>query len=648
MTHFRDLPIRRKLLLLTLASSATALTLASGGFIAWDITQFRRDLVQDTDAQAAIVADNSAAPLAFRDVRAATETLAVMRLRPRVSAACLYDAQGQSFASYLRTPQERCPALQQAEAGLGWSRYAVVGNVMLTRDRVGTLYIERDLSDLYDRVRAAGIAAAVLLLIAVGAALLVAGRIERTIAAPLLALADTAHAVSTGHDDSRIRAPAAAGDEIGSVVDAFNAMLDRIDERSRELSKTNAELEREVIERRRVEAERTAALERERDANRLKDEFLATLSHELRTPLGAVLGWARVLRTTRVNEGMRERALEVIERNARAQAHLIEDLLEISRIVAGKPTLKVRSVDLAEIVDGAVEVVRPAAAAKGIDLVTEVAVRPAVTSGDPDRLQQIVWNLVSNAVKFTPPNGTAKVRLMKRDGFCLEVSDTGQGIDPAFLPHVFDAFRQADGTTTREHGGLGLGLTIARQLAELHGGTITAASPGVGRGSTFVLQLPSVVREPYAPQPLPPERDTHRDHIEGADLLRNVRILVVDDQEDARDLLRTMLSQYGALVTTVDNARAALEEIDQRPPDVVLSDVGMPRQDGYDLIRQLRRRATQRGGRIPAIAVTAYASVADRAAALESGYQAHVAKPFDPAELARTIAGVHREHLSTS
>jgi CheY-like chemotaxis protein len=271
-----------------------------------------------------------------------------------------------------------------------------------------------------------------------------------------------------------------------------------------------------------------------------------------------------------------------------------------------------------------------------------------MTSGDPDRLQQIVWNLVSNAVKFTPPNGTTTVRLRKKDGFSLEVSDTGQGIDPAFLPHVFDAFRQADGTTTREHGGLGLGLTIARQLAELHGGTITAASPGVGRGSTFVLQLPSVVREPYAPQPLPPERDTHRDHIEGADLLRNVRILVVDDQEDARDLLRTMLSQYGALVTTVDNARAALEEIDQRPPDVVLSDVGMPRQDGYDLIRQLRRRATQRGGRIPAIAVTAYASVADRAAALESGYQAHVAKPFDPAELARTIAGVHREHLSTS
>jgi signal transduction histidine kinase/ActR/RegA family two-component response regulator len=648
MTHFRDLPIRRKLLLLTLASSATALALASGGFLAWDITQFRSDLVQDIDAQAAIVADNSAAPLAFRDVRAATETLALMRLRPRVTAACLYDAQGQPFASYLRTSQERCPALQQAEEGIGWSQYTVVRDVMLTRDRVGTLYIERDLADLYERLQAAGIATAVLLLVAVGAALLVARRIERTIAAPLLALADTAHAVSTGHDDSRIRAPAAAGDEIGSVVDAFNAMLDRIDERSRELSRTNAELEREVVERRRVEAERTAALERERDANRLKDEFLATLSHELRTPLGAVLGWARVLRTTRVNDAMRERALEVIERNARAQAHLIEDLLEISRIVAGKPTLKVRSVDLAEIVDAAVEVVRPAAAAKRIELVTEVAVRPALTSGDPDRLQQIVWNLVSNAVKFTPPNGTASVRLTKKDGFWLEVSDTGQGIDPTFLPHVFDAFRQADGTTTREHGGLGLGLTIARQLAELHGGTITASSGGVGRGSTFVLQLPSVVREPYAPEPLPQEHSAHRDDVEGGDLLRDVRILVVDDQEDARDLLRTMLSQYGALVTAVDSARAALEEIDQRPPDVVLSDVGMPREDGYDLIRQLRRRATQRGGRIPAIAVTAYASVADRAAALESGYQAHVAKPFDPAELARTVAGVYREHLSTS
>jgi CheY-like chemotaxis protein len=363
--------------------------------------------------------------------------------------------------------------------------------------------------------------------------------------------------------------------------------------------------------------------------------------------VATVLGWTRVLRTTRVNDAMRERALEVIERNARAQAHLIEDLLEISRIVAGKPTLKVRAVDLAEIVGAAVEVVRPAAAAKRIDLVTDVAIRPAVTSGDPDRIQQIVWNLVSNAVKFTPPNGTATVRLTKKDGFCLEVSDTGQGIDPTFLPHVFDAFRQADGTTTREHGGLGLGLTIARQLAELHGGTITASSPGVGRGSTFALQLLSVVREPYAAEPLPQGRGSQGDAVEG-DLLRDVRVLVVDDQEDARDLLRTMLSQYGALVITVDSARAALEEIDQRPPGVVLSDVGMPREDGYDLIRQLRWRATQQGGRIPAIAVTAYASVADRAAALESGYQAHVAKPFDPEELARTVAGVYREHLSTS
>jgi signal transduction histidine kinase/ActR/RegA family two-component response regulator len=645
MTRFRDLPIRRKLLLLTLASSATALALASGGFLAWDITQFRRDLVQDIDAQAAIVADNSAAPLAFRDARAATETLAVMRLRPRVSVACLYDAQGQPFASYVRSPSERCPALQQGQDGVGWSRYTVVRNVTLTRDLVGTLYIERDLADLYDRLRAAGIAAAVLLLIAVAAALLVARRIEHTIAAPLLALADTARAVSTGHDDSRIRAPAAAGDEIGSVVEAFNGMLDRIDERSRQLSQTNAELEREIVERRRVEAERTAALERERDANRLKDEFLATLSHELRTPLGAVLGWARVLRTTRVNDDTRQRALEVIERNARAQAHLIEDLLEISRIVAGKPTLRVRLADLAEIVDAAVEVVRPAAAAKNIELVTDVSVRPALTSGDPDRLQQIVWNLVSNAVKFTPPNGAATIRLTKKDGFRVEVSDTGQGIDPAFLPHVFDAFRQADGTTTREHGGLGLGLTIARQLAELHGGTITASSPGVGRGTTFLLTLPSVVREPpRGPEPL---LTTGGDHGDRADLLRDVRILVVDDQEDARDLLRTMLSQYGALVTAVDSARAALEEIDRRPPDVVLSDVGMPREDGYALIRQLRLRPSNRGGRIPAIAVTAYASVADRATALESGFQAHIAKPFDPAQLARTVASVRREHLST-
>ena len=316
--------------------------------------------------------------------------------------------------------------------------------------------------------------------------------------------------------------------------------------------------------------------------------------------------------------------------------------------MSGKLNIHVQPVDLAEVIDAALEVVRPAAAAKHIAVVTDITVRPALTSGDPDRLQQIVWNIVSNAVKFTPEGGAVTVRLTRQNGFHIEVTDTGQGIDPRFLPHVFDAFRQADGTTTREHGGLGLGLAIARQLVELHGGTIKARSEGVGRGSTFQIDLPSVLpaapaaadRPRHAAQLLPARVDDR--------LLENVHVLVVDDQEDARDLLRETLSYYGAIVTTADSAATAVAEMDRDLPDVLLSDVGMPREDGYEFIRRLRSLPLERGGGIPAIAVTAYASVADRASALASGYQAHVAKPFEPEMLARMVANLRRAQIGPS
>ena len=493
---------------------------------------------------------------------------------------------------------------------------------MLDRERAGTLYIARDLQDLQNRLRVGAAAVAAFLLVALAAAYLIARRMQHLIAAPLLELADTARTLSTGADDS-LRATSSSNDEIGVVITAFNAMVDRISERNRALSAANEELAREIEERRRLEQERLEALERERDANRLKDEFLATLSHELRTPLGAVLGWTRVLRTTRAEGATRERALEAIERNARAQARLIEDLLEISRIVTGKLSIQVQPVDLVEVIQAAVEVVRPAAAAKRITLTNDIAVRPAYTSGDPDRLQQVVWNLVSNAVKFTPPGGAARIRLSQaHEGFHIEVSDNGQGIEAPFLPHVFDAFRQADGTTTREHGGLGLGLAIARQLVELHGGTIAARSAGAGRGSSFEVTLPSIVPEP-------PAHDEESDSESTADLqpdeelLHDVRVLVVDDQEDARELLKTTLAHYGAEVTLADSAAAALSAIDRERPDVVLSDLGMPREDGYALIRQLRDRPSERGGRIPAIAVTAYATANDHSSVLAAGFQAH-------------------------
>ena len=617
MTRFRDQPIGRKLLILTLASSATALVLASSGFLAWDITQFRQELQQDLDAQAAIVAENSAAPLAFNDTQAAAETLAVMRLRPRVAMACLYKG-SQVFAAYYRDVGARCPASPSGQ-GANTPSYTVVTPVTAGGDTVGTLYISRDLKDLTDRLQVGAAAVVAFLLIALAASFAIARRIQHVIAAPLLELAGTARTISAEQDYS-IRVTPASNDEVGVVIEAFNAMLDRIAERNSELSR----------------------------ANRLKDEFLATLSHELRTPLGAVLGWTRVLRTTGAEGATRERALEAIERNARAQARLIEDLLEISRIVSGKLSMQVRPVDLAEIVDAAVEVVRPAAAAKQIALTTEVAVRPAMTSGDPDRLQQIVWNLISNAVKFTEPGGSARIRLTRNRGYRIVVTDTGEGIDPRFLPHVFDAFRQADGTTTREHGGLGLGLAIARELVELHGGTIKARSDGVGRGSTFQVDLPSVVSASRAATEAPASAAGHGTPAIDPDLLHDLRILVVDDEADARDLIEMALSQYGAIVTTADSAAAALAEIDRGVPDVLLSDVGMPREDGYDLIRRLRSRPLERGGGIPAIAVTAYASAKDRESALASGYEAHVAKPFEPEALAQTVAALCRAQTRPS
>jgi signal transduction histidine kinase len=453
-----------------------------------------------------------------------------------------------------------------------------------------------------------------LLLLASAAAFLVAGRRQHSIASPLLDLAETARRISTTHDYS-LRAPPGGADEIGVVQRAFNDMLDRLGEQ---------------------EAARTAALDRERQANRLKDEFLATLSHELRTPLNAVLGWTRVLQSTD-DPAKRTRAVDSIDRNARAQAKLIEDLLDISRIVTGKLQLNVRPVDLAAIVDAAVEIVQPAAAARRIQLTCEIDARPAMTMGDPDRLQQVVWNLLSNAVKFTDAGGRVSVSVRSQAGYVLRVSDSGRGIDAAFLPHVFETFRQADATASREHGGLGLGLAIARQLVELHGGTIRAESPGAGRGATFEVALPSA---------MPAGERPHRAMLTPAAgnplFLRNIRVLVVDDDDDSRTLLEMALREHGAQVSTAQSAAEAMAAIERETPDVLLSDIGMPGEDGYSLIRRVHARSGGDGRRIPAIAITAYASAADRAAALEAGYQAHFAKPIDAAEVAALVATLSR------
>ena len=373
-------------------------------------------------------------------------------------------------------------------------------------------------------------------------------------------------------------------------------------------------------------------------ANRIKDEFLAILSHELRSPLNAIQGWATLLRTRKLNEAATARALATIERNAKLQTQLIEDLLDVSRILRGKLNLDMVSVNLASTIEASIDTTRLAAEAKSIEIVSLIDANVGVVLGDPNRLQQVVWNLLSNAIKFTPSGGRVEVCL-ERNGTQaqIRVSDTGKGISPDFLPYVFERFRQADGSTTRKYGGLGLGLAIVRHLVELHGGTVEAESEGEGKGATFTVRLPLMA---VAAPPI--QEDSQSD---GSPDLSGVRVLVVDDEADSRELIAFMLEQYGASVTAVSSAQLALETLPLVKPDLLVSDIGMPEMDGYMLIRQVRSLPLEQGGLIPAIALTAYAGEVDQQQALSAGFQMHLAKPVKPALLAIVVA---KHALSTA
>ena len=638
LTWFRDLPIRRKLVTMTVASTAVALLLASGGFLAWDVLTFRAEIQRDIAAQIRIIGENAAPALVFSDEEAAGETLAALELRPRIVMGCLYRRDGALLATYHRAARGVCPVPNPPdETTYAWDEARVTVPVMYEESRVGTLFLQREFGDVFERLVIGGVTLASLLVLCTLVAVVVGSRLQRSIADPLLDLAAIARRVSDTRDYT-LRAVPISSDEVGVVVHAFNDMLDRIGERTTELSRTNADLEREVEERKRMEVERTMLLARERDANRLKDEFLATLSHELRTPLNAVLGWTRVLRASNVTPSTQVRALESIERNARAQARLIEDLLEVSRIVTGKLRLQVRPTDLAAIVDSAVEVIQPAAAAKRIRVHADIAVRPAMTSGDADRLQQVVWNLLSNAVKFTPAGGEVQVTLKRENGFVVTVSDSGIGVEPSFLPYMFEPFRQADGSASREHGGLGLGLAIVRQIVELHGGTVAARSAGRDQGASFEVRLPSEVAiEPPSAAKLDLETPALPAPHFNPRFLAGLHVLVVDDEEDARELMRTMFESYGAQVRAAGSAAEAMQLFERAVPDVLVSDIGMPSEDGLTLIKRIRQRGPEEGRLVPAIALTAYASSSDRLAALAAGYQAHLAKPYEPGELAQLV-----------
>ncbi len=385
-----------------------------------------------------------------------------------------------------------------------------------------------------------------------------------------------------------------------------------------------------------------AAREEAESANRAKDEFLATVSHELRTPLNAILGWAHMLRANKLDTITQSRALETIERNAKSQAQLIEDILDVSRIVAGKLNLEVRPVELGALVEAAMDAVRPAADAKGISLGTIMDPAAGPVLGDPNRLQQVIWNLAANAVKFTDRGGSVQVRLQRTGSYVeIVVIDSGQGINPEFLPYVFDRFRQADATSTRNHGGLGLGLAIVRHLVEMHGGAVQADSPGVGKGATFTVRLPVLTGREGKPGIDRPQANATSNIPSPSPRLEGIHIMIVDDEQDTREMLRLMMRQFGANVRACASSKEALSVLNDWNPDVIVSDIEMPDEDGYELIREVRRLEANNGGRkVPAVALTAYGRVEDRLRALAAGYQIHVAKPAEPTELALVIAGL--------
>jgi signal transduction histidine kinase len=436
--------------------------------------------------------------------------------------------------------------------------------------------------------------------------------------------------------------------QTAALLRSHTEMEHRVLDRTRELAAANRALQAEIIERRRAEAERVALFEREQAGrveaeamNRMKDEFLGTLSHELRTPLNAILGWTHLLEVGKRDEAAILRATRVIKNNAQAQAQLVADILDVSRIIGGKMQLYIGAVDLCEVIEKTLETLQPAADAKGISIQTEWKGSGRLLA-DQDRLQQVMWNLLSNAIKFTPRDGHVRVELdVTPQDIRVVVADDGEGIDASFLPHVFDRFRQADSSLARPHGGLGLGMAIVRHLIELHGGTIAVASEGIGKGTSFLVTLP--VRLPASDVvPHVDQRTVSRDLPSGSYLsLNGVSVLIVDDEADAREVLTLLLEERGAEVTAVGSAAAALRLLKKkRVPDVLVSDVGMPGVDGHALLRKLRTLPENEGGLVPAVALTAYATANDSAKALAAGFTRHVAKPIVPSEIVEIIASL--------
>ena len=619
MKGFKDQPIARKAFVLGFVPTLCAVVLVALLSMLATYLQARTTLLEDLETESAIVAENVSAALSFNDKEGAADALVAFRNKNNIEAVCVFDVKGQLFASFVQA-SGACPAQQGASIAARTSPL-YDHPVMSGARQVGVVRLIGNFSRLYAWMRRQVLVAFGTLIAGVVLALALTRQLGRAITVPVLNLASTADRVSTSGDYT-MRAKQTTDDELGHLAQSFNVMLAHIQQQHEATS---------------------TLLEREQEASRLKDQFLAAVSHELRTPLNAILGWVQIIRTTKPDAQTMARALESLERNAHAQARVIEDLIELSRVVTGKLRLKTEVVDVRTVVKAALEVVNPAMSAKAVRLSVTVPGTPTLVSGDAERLQQVVWNLFSNAIKFTPSGGTVTVELKEFGSeYVLTVEDTGIGISAEFLPFVFDRFRQADGTLTREHGGLGLGLAIVKDLTELHGGTVLATSPGKGRGASFSVRLPRLAG---ADRLL---RSSERESVEGSpaeDALAGVRVLAVDDDPDALEVITEGLTSLGANVRVADSGTEAISMWSRERFDVLVCDLSMPRVDGFAVLRAISERAHSFDNGALAIALTAHASEDDRQRSIDAGFHHHLGKPYELNELVQTIlSGLHARH----
>jgi signal transduction histidine kinase/ActR/RegA family two-component response regulator len=600
---YQRLPIHGKLVALACVIAGTAVAGAVIALVAMDVWRYRSDARVDTAMMAQMLADNSIAAVAFGDVNDATSTLASAQRRRAIVRACLYLESGELFADYHRADASPCPAADAVQSSLTMmeARAAIEANGR----HYGTIVVDRDLSDWGARFGVAAFAALLVLALASAAVYALAHRLQASISQPIVALADSVRAFWRPAADVP---PRLAGvDEIADLRQAFDEMKGRVE---------------------RADADVHASLAREREAGRLKDEFLASVSHELRTPLNAISGWAQVLSRQPADDPAQAHALSRILSNVQAQAQVIDDLIDVSRIVTGKLRLSAAPVDLRDVAGRAIDAVHTTAEIKHVTLIVQVPDAPCVVMGDAQRLEQILWNLLCNAIKFTPRDGTVTLSL-RRDGeqIVCSVRDTGAGMSPEFLPVAFDRFRQEDGSITRRHGGLGLGLAIVKELTEMHAGTIAAESDGPGSGATFTLRIPASDAEIATPAPAGAATPS----------VAGVRVLAVDDNADATALMSDTLQRAGAHVDAVLSPLAALEKLRANDYDVIVCDLAMPEMSGIDLLKRLQSaRGPSRA--VPAIAVSACVSDTDRAASAAAGFTQHIGKPYEAIELIEAVA----------